>query len=119
MSSPHDPTPALALAAALAQLSAAEEFFRYFDLEFDQRALDINRLHILKRYQQYLRRDEALTTLDADALRARHREHLACAYEDFLHSNAVAEKVFKVFHQARGQQHVPLDTLRARAREGV
>lgn len=111
MSKQNDPL--TALGGELATLSAAEDFFHYFGLPFEQTALNINRLHILKRYQQYLARSADLAALDESALFARHREMLAQAYDDFLHSNAVAEKVFKVFHQAQGHQHITLETLRA------
>ena len=107
--------PQTLLRTRLDGLSAAEEFFQYFALPFEQSALNINRLHILKRYQQYLARCEDLAVLDEAALHGRHRELLARAYEDFLHSNAVAEKVFKVFHQALGHQHITVESLRSAA----
>lgn len=109
------PDPQTALRAKLDGLSAAEEFFQYFTLPFEQAALNINRLHILKRYQQYLSRNADLAELDDAALFARHRDLLAQAYQDFQHSNAVAEKVFKVFHQALGHQHIALDSLRTQS----
>jgi nitrogenase-stabilizing/protective protein len=37
---------------------------------------------------------------------------LARAYQDFTTSDAVTEKVFKVFQDAQGQQHVLVSKLR-------
>jgi nitrogenase-stabilizing/protective protein len=71
-----------------------------------------NRLHILKRFYQYLHRSEGLAGLDDVALFRRYRELLAQAYEDFVNSSAQREKVFKVFQDAEGTQHVQLGALR-------
>ncbi len=95
----------------LSQLSAAEEFFEFFDLPFEQAAVSVNRLHILKRFQQYLRREGRGEELGRESRRAHYRSLLQRAYEDFLSSSAAQEKVFKVFQDADGQ-HVSLDTLR-------
>ena len=45
---------------ALSTLSAAEEFFAFFSIPFEPAVVHVNRLHILKRFNQYLR----LTTPD-------------------------------------------------------
>ena len=64
----------------------------------------VNRLHILKRFKQYLRITPAL-----DATRTRPRSApsaaalLARAHDDFVHSNAAQEKVFKVFQDQDGK----------------
>ena len=42
----------------------------------------------------------------------RYRELLMNAYQDFTTSNAATEKVFKVFQDAGGQQHVAVSKLR-------
>ena len=96
----------------LKALSSAEDFLHFFGLPFDERVLQVNRLHILKRFYQYLHRCDDLTALDDVALFRRYRELLAQAYQDFVASTAQREKVFKVFQQAEGTQHVPLATLR-------
>lgn len=38
----------------LKALSSAEDFFVFFGLPFDERVVQVNRLHILKRFYQYL-----------------------------------------------------------------
>jgi hypothetical protein len=43
----------------LADLSSAEEFLEYFDIDFDVRVVQVNRLHILQRFHDYLAKQEA------------------------------------------------------------
>ena len=38
----------------LAELSSAEEFLEYFGIDFDGRVVQVNRLHILQRFHDYL-----------------------------------------------------------------
>ncbi|MCE4537955.1 nitrogenase-stabilizing/protective protein NifW [Pelomonas sp. P7] len=96
----------------LKALSSAEDFLNFFGVPFDERVVQVNRLHILKRYFQYLNRTEGVEGLGEVELFARYRELLMQAYEDFVHSNAQREKVFKVFQTGDGQQHVQLSSLR-------
>lgn len=99
------------LLSRLPQLSAAEDFFRLFDLPYNEAVLDVSRLHILKRFQQYLAR-EKLDALSEDAQFARCRALLAQAHEDFTRSSPIEERLFKVFRDAEGRQQIGLDTLR-------
>ena len=101
------------LTGELAKLSSAEEFLQFFAVPFDQKVVNVSRLHILKRFYQYLRRDSALTGLDSGELFSRYRGHLVAAYEDFVRSTPAQEKVFKVFQETDGRQQVSLDSLRA------
>ena len=100
------------LRETLDKLSAAEEFLDFFAIPYDQSVVNVNRLHILKRFHDYLRRESDLAELDDCALRTRYRTLLERAYQDFVASNAVTEKVFKVFLQAQGTAHVGLDQVR-------
>lgn len=95
----------------LGGLSAAEEFLHFFDVAYEPAVVHVNRLHILKRFQQYLRTTPDLEKLDEAALRDKCRALLTRAYEDFVHSTAAKEKVFKVFQDMDGGQ-VALDSLR-------
>jgi nitrogenase-stabilizing/protective protein len=97
---------------SLSNLSAAEEFFQFFGVPYEQAVVHVNRLHILKRFQQYLRTTPGLAELDRDALHGRCQELLVRAYQDFVRSTPAQEKVFKVFQDMDGQQ-VALDKLRA------
>jgi nitrogenase-stabilizing/protective protein len=100
------------LITRLKALSSANEFLEFFGIEYDARVVDVNRLHILKRFYQYLRQAEGLAELDEVGLFARYRELLARAYQDFTTSNAATEKVFKVFQDVDGTQHVQASGLR-------
>jgi nitrogenase-stabilizing/protective protein len=104
------------LSQRLKALSSAEDFMVFFGVPYDERVLRVNRLHILKRFYQYLHQAtapaEGLAGLDDIELFRRYRSLLAQAYGDFVHSNAATEKVFKVFQEAGGQRAVPLSTLR-------
>jgi nitrogenase-stabilizing/protective protein len=97
----------------LSQLSAAEEFLNFFGVPYEQSVVNVNRLHILKRFQQYVRKEKGLAELDEVQMFTRYRELLTKAYDDFVHSNAQQEKVFKVFQEAGGHQHVTIESLKA------
>ena len=108
------------LTERLKALSSAEDFFGFFGVPFDERVVQVNRLHILKRFTQYLRQAEGLPEHSGEGLAGaddvelfrRYRELLAQAYQDFVSSTPAREKVFKVFQEAGGTQHVQLASLR-------
>jgi len=83
----------------LTQFSAAEEFLDYFGINYEQSVVNVYRLHILKRFYQYLRQ-ENLGDLNEVTMFQKYRTLLLRAYEDFVHSTAAKEKVFKVFQDA-------------------
>ena len=98
----------------LEELSSAEDFLDFFDIEYDSKIVSVNRLHILQRFHDYLKNGEtALPDTDNEpALREVYKKLLTRAYEDFIHSDGVTEKVFKVFHMNEPQStFVPLDQL--------
>lgn len=97
----------------LKSLSSAEDFLQYFGVPFDQHVIDVSRLHILKRFFQYLRQENALSQTDELQLFTAYRALLAKAYADFVASTPAQEKVFKVFQDINGRQHVSLDSLKA------
>jgi nitrogenase-stabilizing/protective protein len=97
----------------LKSLSSAEDFLQYFGVPFDQHVINVSRLHILKRFFQYLRQENALLQTDELQLFTTYRALLARAYADFVASTPAQEKVFKVFQDADGRQHVSLDSLKA------
>lgn len=104
----------------LKALSSAEDFLVFFGVVYDERVVQVNRLHILKRFYQYLHQakglpddsSEGLAGLEEVELFRRYREMLAQAYQDFVQSTPAKEKVFKVFQDANGTQHVKLASLR-------
>lgn len=89
-----------AMIQQLTQFSAAEEFLDYFGIPYEESVVNVNRLHILKRFYQYLRQEKGLAALDEITMFKQYRSLLMRAYEDFVHSTAAREKVFKVFQDA-------------------
>jgi len=98
----------------LKALSSAEDFLQFFGVSYEERVVHVNRLHILKRFYQYLRGTEGLAGLDDVELFRRYRELLAQAYHDFVRSTPAREKVFRVFQHADGTRAVSIDALRGR-----
>jgi nitrogenase-stabilizing/protective protein len=82
----------------LSRLSSAEEFFQFLDVPYEPAVLHVSRLHILRRMGDYLRNSS--TETDGETLRASLRMHLAQAYEDFVSSTPLNERVFKVLKDA-------------------
>jgi len=97
----------------LRRLSAAEEFFEYLGVESDPAIVRVARLHILRRMGEYLRSD-ASTQGDEAEVRQRCKQHLQVAYDDFVKSSPLKERVFKVLKDAvapKGRTFVPLSAL--------
>ena len=102
----------------LEELESAEDFLDYFRLPYDPAVVHVNRLHILQRYHNYL----AKTTLpDVEAARrAIYTTLLQQAYQDFVLSDALTEKVFKVFHMHEPQvKFVPLSEITVNKRDAA
>ncbi len=97
----------------LKALSSAEDFMQYFGVPFDQQVINVSRLHILKRFFQYLRQEKELDPSNEVQMFTAYRGLLAKAYGDFVTSTPAQEKVFKVFQDTNGRQHVTLDSLKA------
>lgn len=94
------------------KFSAAEEFFDFLGVEYVPQVVHVNRLHILKRFQQYLSRDAIPQDLPEYEARAAYGKLLQRAYQDFVKSDAVTEKVFKVFQDKAGMQTVSVQKLK-------
>ena len=92
--------------------SSAEEFLDYLGVEYDLRVVNVNRLHILKRFNQYMARHSFSGSSDAE-IKAEYKGLLEQAYGDFVQSDAATEKVFKVFQDATGVKTFSVDSLRA------
>ncbi len=99
------------LRKTLAGLSSAEDFLKFLNIDYEETVVHINRLHILKRFHDYLKREKNTEDLDDQALKTLYVKLLSQAYQDFVVSDAVSEKVFKVFHQAMGVSHVSLEKV--------
>jgi len=94
------------------ELESAEDFLDYFAIDYDQKVLHVNRLHILQRYHNYINEIGELPE-DEAKLRVLYHDLLTAAYNDFVSSDALTEKVFKVFHMHEPQQtFVPMGDLK-------
>ena len=94
----------------IAKFSAAEEFLDFFSIAYDESVVRVNRLHILKRFNEYLEQD-SLPKLSRGEIQWRAcRDLLERAYEDFVRSTPQQERIFKVFRDALGS-HVGLERL--------
>jgi len=100
---------------ALQELSSAEDFLRYFGIDYEPSVVQVNRLHIMQRFHDYI--DQSKASLEnhegnAEAERAVYTALLQRAYQDFVDSDALTEKVFKVFKMQGPQTgFVSLDSL--------
>lgn len=100
------------------ELSTAEDFLDYFGVVYEPSIVHVNRLHILQRFHDYMKKVE-IPDGDTQLRRALYAENLVRAYQDFVESDAVTEKVFKVFkdQQAKAKaSFVPLTSLSLSAR---
>jgi nitrogenase-stabilizing/protective protein len=78
----------------------AEEYFEFFQLPYDQKFVNVNRLHILKKFSQYMQEiDENYTDLSPSDRLSKYREALEQAYQVFLESTPQEQKLFKVFNE--------------------
>jgi nitrogenase-stabilizing/protective protein len=100
----------------LQQLSSAEDFLQFFAVPYDQSVVNVSRLHILKRFFQYIRQQQPTSQDGELAMFSSYRSMLQKAYGDFVVSTPAQEKVFKVFQDVGGTQHVSLDNLKASLR---
>lgn len=100
---------------AMEELSSAEDFLGFFGVPFDPSVVYVNRLHIMQRFHDYLSQNEdSITQCDGNerALAAVYQALLARSYQDFVESDALTEKVFKVFKMQGPQTtFVSLDAL--------
>ena len=104
-----------ALIDDMKRLESAEEFLDYFAIPYDLSVVNISRLHILKRFYQYLAKQGGIESLPPASAFSSCREMLAHAYMDFLDSSGIEQKVFKVFQTAQGEYRVPVVGVRRSA----
>lgn len=97
----------------LEELESAEDFLQYFNLEYDPAIVHVNRLHILQRFHDYIAQSEESMPFDEELKREVYSKFLLRAYGDFVESDALTEKVFKVFKMTEPQEaFVPLDDIK-------
>ena len=77
------------------QLKDAEEYFTFFSLPYDPQTVNINRLHILRKFSQLVKAEDR--SQNEEQLLSAYRKNLLTAYNLFLTSSGVEQKLFKVF----------------------
>ena len=87
----------LSLAEAMDELSSAEDFLDFFGIPYEARVVQVNRLHILQRFHDYMAKQAPNLPPDEEQQRGIYRLWLQRAYQDFVESDALTEKVFAVF----------------------
>ena len=92
----------MTLLEQLSRLSSAEDFFQFLEVPYNPALLNVARLHILRRMGDNLRNSS--TETDEETLRANLRAHLEQAYQDFVGSTPLNERVFKVLKDAVRQK---------------
>lgn len=84
------------------QLTDAEQYFLFFDLPYDAKLVNVNRLHILQKFSNSIKAlDAAVADLSEAERLAQYREALQEAYNVFLGSTSVEQKLFKVFNDPK------------------
>ena len=104
----------------LEKLHSAEDFFSYLKIDYDPEVLRVCRLHILKRMGKYLEAKD-FSGASEDLIFASAQETLARAYQDFISSRPIDQRVFKVLQERdpdrlgepkeAAKPFVPLDSL--------
>ncbi len=104
----------------LEKLHAAEDFFAYLKVDYEPEVLRVCRLHILKRMGKYLDGMD-FTSASEDLIFAGAQDTLARAYQDFVASRPIDQRVFKVLQDRdpsrtpkadeAAKPFVPLDSL--------
>ncbi|MGR9116722.1 MAG: nitrogenase-stabilizing/protective protein NifW [Gammaproteobacteria bacterium] len=97
----------------LEELESAEDFLQYFELDYDQTVVHVNRLHILQRFHDYIAQSEENIPDEPTLKKEIYNKFLHRAYQDFVDSDAQTEKVFKVFKMTEPQTaFVALDDIK-------
>lgn len=100
----------MSVLAELQRLSAAEDFFNLLGVPYDAAVLGPARLHILKRMGQYLN-SEDMSGLSDEVVTGRCRTILERAYNDFITSSPIEQRVFKVLKDAVEPKKKPFVAL--------
>ncbi|OYD94894.1 nitrogenase stabilizing/protective protein [Nostoc sp. 'Peltigera membranacea cyanobiont' 210A] len=81
------------------QLVDAEEFFQFFNLSYDLEVVNVNRLHILKKFSQFIQEiDNNSPDLSEEEKLNQYSLALQKAYQLFVESTPHEQKLFKVFN---------------------
>ncbi|MFP4132644.1 MAG: nitrogenase-stabilizing/protective protein NifW [Halothece sp.] len=93
------------------KLTTAEEYLQFFDIEYDQQFVNVNRLHILKQFSLLIKEvDQAFPDISETEKLEKYRMALEEAYQVFLTSSPLETKLFKVF-QTKPKNFVSVNDL--------
>lgn len=82
------------------QLSNAEQYLEFFGLPYDPQIVNVNRLHILQKFSNLIKeRAPELAGLSEAETLEQYRAALQQAYNLFVTSNSLQQKLFKVFNE--------------------
>ncbi len=84
--------------AEFERLVDAEEYFQFFGLPYDPQFVNVNRLHILQKFSNFIKSIDSDSLNEAELL-DRYRAALQQAYDTFNASSPLDEKLFKVFNE--------------------
>ncbi|NJM87949.1 MAG: nitrogenase-stabilizing/protective protein NifW [Hydrococcus sp. RU_2_2] len=85
--------------AEFKKITDAEDYFQFFQLPYDAKVVNVNRLHILKQFAKNMNEiDTNFPDLNEVEKLDRYKEALIQAYQVFLTSSPLQTKLFKVFH---------------------
>ena len=93
----------MTILAKLNQADSAEAFFETLGVDYEPNVVRVARLHILRRMGQYLAA-ESFEGVPEGVIETRCREYLQRAYDDFVRSSPIEERVFKVLKDAAAPQ---------------
>ena len=101
---------------AFKNLTDAEDYLQFFDIEYDRDFVNINRLHILKQFSLLINEvDAAFPDVSETEKLEKYQLALEEAYQVFLTSSPLETKLFKVF-QSKPKNFVSLEELEKKAR---
>ena len=100
---------------AFQNLTDAEDYLQFFDIEYDRDFVNINRLHILKKFSVLIKEvDAAFPGVSETEILEKYGLALEEAYQVFLTSSPLETKLFKVF-QSKPKNFVSLEELEKKA----
>ncbi len=100
--------------ARFRELVDAEDFFAFFGLPYDPKVVQVNRLHILKKFSLHLEafeQEHAGEPMEDGERLAGYCKALEQAYGDLARSSGVEQRLFKVFHREPSAVLIPPERL--------
>ncbi|MGB7440310.1 MAG: nitrogenase-stabilizing/protective protein NifW [Coleofasciculaceae cyanobacterium] len=86
--------------AEFEKLRDAEDYFQFLNLPYDEHVIDVNRLHILKKFSLAIQEiAESNPNISEEELLNKYREALEKSYQVLLNSSGVEQKLFDVFQK--------------------